>query len=168
MHFLPSVSCNGPIWQSRGLRMHKGLLLLGTFMFWIWKPGAVSHISQLFCCLKSGCETLFTLRWTPARGGLVLADGGGAEARRFLLRPDEALIAPLPGSGSTAFSTGGAVAAGGKAVKSPWSSPRDESLCGREGPNVVLRGGGTAGQKMSRGRAGVLTKKNWSVKTRWT
>lgn len=74
-------------------------------MFWIWKPGAVSHISQLFCCLKSGCEALFTLCWTPARGGLVLADGRGAEARLFLLRPDEALIALLPGTGSAASSS---------------------------------------------------------------
>lgn len=82
-------------------------------MFWIQKPKAASHISQLFCCLKSGCETLFTLCWTPARGGLVLADGRGAEARRFLLRPDEALIAPLPG---TALMPSAATEAGEEAL----------------------------------------------------
>lgn len=90
---------------NQGLRIHTRFLLLGASMSWIWKLGAASHISQLFCSLKSGCETLFTLCWPAARGGLVLADGRGVDARRFLLHPDQAPTATLLGPGSAAFSS---------------------------------------------------------------
>lgn len=116
-HFLPSVKCDESIWQPEGLRIHKRFLLLEASMSWIWKLGAESHISQLFCSLKSGCETLFTLCWTPARGGLVLADGCGVEARRFLLHPDQAPIALLVVAGTAATDADSAEPAGRNAVE---------------------------------------------------